>query len=85
MEKELFNFWYDSNSWYGRIKNMEDLRSAMSFVIEPKHGQLENKDEFLDRSKQHKDFADFGLRLEHDGEKTLREYLIEKGVNLSEL
>lgn len=84
--KEKIDFWYESNSYFGRIKNLEDLRIAMSYVVDKKFGQLENKDEFLDLSTQHYSGSmEFGLRAEHSGEKTLREYLTEIGIDINKL
>lgn len=82
--KKFPSFFYDSNAYFGRINNIADLKKAILYTTDKKHGMFENKDEFLDISVQshHDDFISFGTRIEHDSEKTLRQYLTEFGVNL---
>lgn len=88
--KKFPSFFYDSNAYFGRINNIADLKKAILYTTDKKHGMFENKDEFLDISVQSHhdddvDFVSFGTRIEHDTEKTLRQYLIENNVNLEKL
>lgn len=83
---EFPKFWYESNACWGEVDNMEDLKEKLKLQTEPGRGTLKDKDEFLDKSKQNvNDPMDFGTRREHTGEKTLRQFLIEKKVDISKL
>jgi len=88
-EKKFPEFWYDSNACWGWVKNMEDLQEKLELQTDPRYGGLNNKDEFLDDSKQvaykhinKEDRMNFGTRIEHSGDKTLREFLVENDVQL---
>ncbi len=75
-------FWYESNAYFGWVRSLNDLETALGYQTDPKYGGLQNKDEFLDRSTQHYDGSlNFGTRIEHTGTKTLREYLVENNIN----
>lgn len=78
-------FWYESNAIWGNVKSIDDLREKMEHQTNKSScGIFDNKDEFLDKSFQNKDGSmDFGTRREHTGEKTLREFLIENNIDLS--
>lgn len=65
---------------------MEELKEKLAHQTDGFCGQFKNKEDFLDRSYQDKDGSlNFGTRLEHVGKKTLRDFLVENGVDLSEL
>lgn len=78
-------FWYESNSCFGKVKNIEELTEMLNFQIDPEFGGLKTVDDFLDKSFQHSDsdILSFGTRSEHTGKKTLREFLKEND-NLDE-
>jgi len=83
-ENKFPEFWYESNACWGWVTNMEELREKLEFQTDPDFGGVENKDEFLDKSKQiDSGNMNFGTRMEHTGKKTLREFLIENGVDIS--
>ena len=44
--KKFPSFWYDSNAYFGRINNIADLKKAILYTTDKKHGMFENKDEF---------------------------------------
>ena len=71
-------FWYEGNLYFGYVSSLEDLKK----VFKNYEGH-ENVDALLDKSKNNPDSDDdyFGLRRECNGTKTLREFLVEKGIN----
>lgn len=82
-ENKFPEFWYESNACWGYVRNIEDLKEKLELQTEPKYGALKDKDEFLDRSTQNKNGSlDFGTRMEHHSKKTLREFLVENGVDI---
>ena len=80
-------FWYESNAVWGKVRSIEDLREKMKHQTDRDvFGIFDSKDEFLDRSFQNEDGSlDFGTRIEHSGEKTLRQFLTENGVDINTL
>ena len=73
-------FWYESNACWGYVKTIGDLNEKCNLQTDPTYGALRTVDTFLDRSMQNKNGSlDFGTRMEHTGEKSLREYLKETG------
>lgn len=80
-------FWYESNAVWGNVESIEDLQEKMKHQTDKSFcGIFENKDEFLDNSLQNESGGlDFGTRREHRGKKTLREFLVENGVDLNAL
>jgi hypothetical protein len=80
-------FWYESNAVWGNVESIEDLREKMEHQTNKSVcGIFDNKDEFLDNSFQNENGSlDFGTRHEHIGKKTLREFLVESGVDLNAL
>ena len=71
-------FWYDSNACFGMVRNTDDLIMMLNYQIDPAYGVFKTIDEFLDKSKQsHDGTLSFGTRIEHRGEKSLREFLKE--------
>jgi len=80
-------FWYESNACWGQITCMEDLQEKCRLQTDKSDcGIFDDKDEFLDRSKQNSSgIMDFGTRREHRGEKTLRQFLLEHDVDISTL
>jgi hypothetical protein len=71
-------FWFESNLYFGWVENLDDLNK----VFEQWEGQM-TKDEILDKAVDFPDgnFKEFGLRTEHTGNVTLRQFLEEKGVD----
>jgi hypothetical protein len=79
--KKFPKFWYESNSYYGWVKSVADLKTVLKYQIDPQYGGLKTKDDFLDRSLQQYDGSmNFGTRIEHTGKKTLREFLLENKI-----
>lgn len=78
-------FWYESNACWGMVRNIGDLYEKCKLQTDPQYGGCSNIDEFLDRSRQYKngEHLEFGTRIEHTGDKTLRKFLIENGVDIS--
>ena len=80
MKLNTTKFWYESNACWGWVETMTDLNEKCNLQIEPHYGALRTVDEFLDVSMQNKNGSlDFGTRIEHMGNKSLREYLKETG------
>lgn len=71
------DFWYESNACWGRIRNLYDLIEKVKFQL-AENNSIYTIDDFLDRSLQHGDLADYGTRREHKGE-SLRTYLTRLG------
>jgi len=69
-------FYYESNLYFGWINSLEDLDA----VFKEYEGHM-TKDEILDKSFniKGKDCKEFGTRIEHNGEKSLRRYLAQHG------
>jgi hypothetical protein len=74
-------FWYESNACWGMVNDLDDLFEKLSLQIDPNYGGLDTVDEFLDKSKQCADGSmNFGTRLEHTGDKSLRDFLTENNL-----
>jgi len=71
-------FWYESNACFGSVSKFEELVEMFELQLEHP-GSINNVDDFLDKSTQHKyGHLDFGTRMEHgDDTKTLRTFLKE--------
>ena len=77
---EFPKFWFESNLYFGWVQSFEDLKS----VFEQYKGHL-TRDEILDKAVNKDDtFTEFGLRVEHRGNVTLRQYLTDKGIMVTE-
>lgn len=74
-------FWYESNAVWGNVVTLDDLKEKLDYQLAEPNG-INNVDMFLDMSKEHVNEygLNFGTRREHDGERTLRMFLIEEGV-----
>ncbi len=73
-------FWYESNSYFGNVDSYMDLETAMEAQTSD-NGVFNTLDDFLDRSYQNiNGNLDFGSRVEHKADKTLRQFLSEKGI-----
>jgi len=78
---KFIRFWYESNSCWGYVENINDLIEKCE-IQTGEYGGLNTVDEFLDRSKQNKNgILDFGTRIEHTGVKSLRKFLQENNIN----
>lgn len=75
-------FWYESNSYWGEIKNTTELIKA--FKIEAYECSY-SIDDFLDNKQNINGADDFGSRMEHTGIKTLREFLKEQDFDFKTL
>jgi hypothetical protein len=77
---EFPKFWFEGNLYFGWVNDFEDLKS----VFEQYKGHL-TRDEILDKAVNKDDKLDeFGLRIEHRGNVTLRQYLTDKGILVTE-
>lgn len=73
----MLDFWYESNACWGRIRNLYDLIEKAKLQL-AENNSIDTLDDFLDRSQQNGDSADYGTRREHRGE-SLRTYLTRLG------
>lgn len=88
--KNTFNeFWFEGNLYFGMITSVDDLRK----VFKAYEGHM-SADEVLNKAKNNPlirnanipiTHLEFGLRSEHHGNTTLKEYLIEQGVEINSL
>lgn len=75
---KALNFWYESNACWGNVYTIDDLVEKARLQADPST-IFKTVDIFLDSSKESSE-NNYGTRREHTGEKTLREYLEEKGA-----
>ena len=77
-KKEFPRFWFESNLYFYWVNDLNDLQK----VFDAYEGHL-TPDEILDVSKNVDDKLDnFGLRMEHKGSVSLRQFLTDNGVEL---
>lgn len=75
--KQFPRFWFEGNLFFNWVENLDDLQR----VFDAYDGYL-TKDEVLDKALNKDDKLDeFGLRMEHKGSVTLRQFLNEKGID----
>ena len=78
-------FWYESNACWGYVKSLQDLNSKIELQLAAMSG-IDTIDDFLDLSKQAADGSDnYGTRMEHTGDKSLRDFLTEHEFDFSSL
>lgn len=73
-------FWFEGNLYFNWIKSLADL----SHLFEMYEGS-EDIDSVLDKAvvaPRTTEYHKYGFRSECDGNKTLRQFLIEKGLNI---
>jgi len=72
-------FWFEANAYYGNINSLEDLKNLLEI-----YEGSESVDGVLDKAKNCPDVNSdyYGFRTECNGEKTLRQFLVEKGLNV---
>lgn len=72
-------FWFEGNLWFNYVKSFEDLENVLKA-----YKGTETVDDFFDKAKNatHTEKPYYGFRRECDGEKTLRQFLIENGINM---
>jgi hypothetical protein len=80
--KKFPEFWFEGNLYFGWIKNLSDLKK----VFVAYKGHL-TKNEILDKSLEYsgsvpKNNNEFGLRIEHKGNTTLRQFLKNNGIEI---
>lgn len=79
-------FWFESNQFFGYIENAEDwqrLRDAYPFFTDD--GLLDAKEATYNGSltlEERDARPNYGLRWEHDGERTLRDFFNANGMTL---
>lgn len=84
-------FWFEGNQYFDWVKSEHDLQKVFksySNTLEPfevldkarskKYHDKLDINEVIERARK----PEFGLRSEHTGEKTLRQFLIEENVDL---
>ena len=77
-KKEFPRFWFEGNLAFFWVNNLEDLQR----VFDQYKGQM-SSDDILDLSVNVDDKLDnFGLRREHKGDVTLRQFLSDNGINI---
>jgi len=76
---EFPEFWFESNLYFGWVRSIDDLNE----VFKSYEGQM-TKDSILDVAVTLKsnELTEFGMRREHKGDITLREFLIEKKIKI---
>ncbi|MFA5366594.1 MAG: hypothetical protein WC333_01815 [Dehalococcoidia bacterium] len=81
--KDFPRFWFEGNLYFGWVNNLDELNVVFEYY---KEGHM-TKDEVLDKAVSLEDedksgkHTEFGLRIEHRGSMTLRQFLEEKGVD----
>ena len=74
--KEFPQFWFEGNLAFFMVNNLKDLQR----VFDQYEGQM-TPDDILDKSVNVDDKLDnFGLRMEHKGKVTLRQFLSNNEV-----
>jgi len=74
--KEFPQFWFEGNFAFFMVNNLKDLQR----VFDQYEGQM-TPDDILDKSVNVDDKLDnFGLRMEHKGKVTLRQFLSNNEV-----
>lgn len=80
-------FWFESNQFFGWIENMDDWKRLRQAYPEKTDAVLLAAKEATYKgnlSQQERDARpNFGLRWEHDGERTLRDFFAENGMRIS--
>lgn len=74
-------FWFESNQFFDWVKSPEDWEKVKAAYSQP--GSLLSVDLLLDQAREAAPkgaHPKFGIRLECDGDKTLREFFAENGM-----
>lgn len=80
-----FSFYYESNAYFGNIETFEDLEKAIRYQLEEPNS-FNSIDDVLNNSRQSVymdeilSSTEFGTRIEHTGDYTLKQYLKDKKV-----
>lgn len=75
-------FYFDGNQWAGYVESLEDWKELWAAYANPNISGPA-PDAILDCHHHSENPLHFGFRVEFDGEKTLREFLV--GNNMMEL
>jgi len=84
--QEWPKFWLETNQRWGWVRSREEWEEMVNDTIQPNLWGFRTREEILEyflTSRQHRDgIANFGqyTYAEHTGEKTLREFLAEHGI-----
>jgi hypothetical protein len=71
-------FWFEGNLFFDWVVNLDDLQK----VFDAHKGFL-TKDEVLDKAvNKDEKLNEFGLRYEHKGNVTLRQFLVDHGIEI---
>ena len=77
-EKKFPRFWFESNLYFRWVNSLNDLQ----IVFDAYNGYM-SPDDILDKAVNVGDKLDnFGLRTEHQGDVTLRQFLTDNGITL---
>jgi len=82
-ESTMPELWYESNAYFGTIKNLDQLKDKALKLQLGTAGNIKNLDEFLDHSlspKDHPRAPSFGTRIDNVFAPNLREFLDKHGV-----
>ena len=73
-------FWFEGNQFFDWVRSPEDWERVKKAYSQD--GCEMTTDELLDKSREAPgaDVPKYGLRIECDGEKTLREFFAENGM-----
>ena len=70
--------WFEGNLYFGMVNTLDDLQ----LVFIAYKGHL-TKDEILDKAvNKDETLREFGLRIEHKGNVTLRKFLTDNGIKI---
>lgn len=79
-------FWFESNQFFNWIENMDDWNRLRQAYPNRTDDQLLNAREATYKgSRDHRERdanPNYGFREEHDGERTLRDFFTENGMEL---
>lgn len=77
-------FWYESNAYFGWVRNLKDLNLAMYYQF--LDSGFTSLDDILSRSFQNVNGTlDFGTRREHTGKLSLKDFLIKQNFDLDKI
>ncbi|MFA5207320.1 MAG: hypothetical protein WC428_01570 [Candidatus Paceibacterota bacterium] len=75
---DFTKFWFEGNLYFGMVNDLDDLQKVFH-----EYETHMTKDEILDKAvNKDETLTEFGLRLEHHGKVTLRQFLTDKGIKI---
>ncbi len=79
MSDQFPEFWFESKQRFGPINSLSDLQDMIRTGPYDEERVLGAQESIYDRSKT---VPSFGFRSEHKGERTLGQFLQERGINV---